>query len=280
MHDWSLQGSDDEPIRGSVDHPAQSPKAVVLFAHGFKGYKDYGFIPVLGRAMARAGAVVHRFNFSHSGMGEGIETFERPDLFERDTWNRQVFDLQCVAQAAAAGDLPDTPVGLPIVLVGHSRGGVSCLLAAARAFRDGREPLPDGVFTMSAPSATCSLAEGDRRVLLADGRLRSPSARTGQDLYVGRPWLKEQIDEPEDHDVLELCGYITCPVMAVHGAADPTVPSRSADEIARACPDASAAVVADGDHVFSTPNPADPDAEPSPPLAALIRHAETFLGAL
>ncbi len=249
---------------------------MVLFAHGFKGYKDYGFIPVLGDRLAQAGCLVHRFNFSHSGMGEGIETFEHPELFEEDTWNKQVEDLTILMQAVREGKLPETPTNLPIVLLGHSRGGVSCLLAAGRIFRDGLEPTPAAVCTMSTPHEACSLGPGDQQALLAEGRLRSPSSRTGQNLYVGQGWLREQLEQPEEHDVVELCGYITCPVLTVHGTLDPTVPYSSADRLAGACPDGVSALVEGADHVYNTKNPADVGAEPSPQLTELINHVRLF----
>ncbi|MCK4871716.1 MAG: hypothetical protein KAS72_03220 [Phycisphaerales bacterium] len=256
MHDWTIKGADGQLIRGSIDRPKGEPRCVVLFSHGFKGYKDYGFIPVLGRSLAKIGCIVHRFNFSHSGMGEGVETFEHPDLFQQDTWNKQVFDITQVARSLRAGALPETDADLPIVFLGHSRGGATCLLTAGRMFRDDDGPLPAGVITMSAPSETCSLATGDLRVLLADGRLKSPSARTGQDLYIGADWYGEQQHNPADHDLLSLCGHITCPVLAVHGRSDPTVPAGAADEIAVSCPDGVAALVEGGDHVYNTANPA------------------------
>ncbi|MFG0253333.1 MAG: alpha/beta hydrolase [Phycisphaerales bacterium JB038] len=277
MHDWTLKGAGEQLIRGSVDRPGGEPECVILFGHGFKGYKDYGFIPVLGDRLAQAGCLVHRFNFSHSGMGEGIETFEHPKLFEEDTWNKQVEDLTILLRAVRHGDLPDTPTDLPIVLLGHSRGGVSCLLTAGRMFRDGAEPTPAAVCTMSTPHEACSLGSGDQKALLAEGRLRSPSARTGQDLYVGQAWLREQIEQPEEHHVVELCGYITAPVLAVHGKLDPTVPYHSADRIAGACPDGASALIDGADHVYNTKNPAAVAAAPSPELATLIEQVREFI---
>jgi hypothetical protein len=85
--EWSIEGSEGEPIIGNAHLPEAPPGGVVLVAHGFKGYKDYGMFPRIAESLANRGFIAHRFNFSHSGMTGAIETFERPDLFERDTWN-------------------------------------------------------------------------------------------------------------------------------------------------------------------------------------------------
>ena len=277
MNEWTIKGADDQIIRCSTDLPLKTPRCIVLLAHGFKGYKDYGFIPLLAESLTETGAIVHRFNFSHSGMGENIDTFEFPELFEKDTWNKQVYDLEVLLERAVSGSLPHTPKGLPVVLAGHSRGGGTCLLTAGRLFRDKSDFLPAGVITMSAPDKTCTLGRTTQQMLLADGRLRSPSSRTGQDLYVGADWLKEQLLAPEDHDLMQLCGYIICPVIALHGRADVTVPCIAADNIAAACPDGISVFINEGNHVYNTPNPADPEAPISPQLESLVTHIQTFL---
>ncbi len=111
--DWTIPGSNAEPIIGNCHRSEGEAAGVILLAHGFKGYKDYGMFPRLAEAMAAAGLIAHRYNFSHSGMTNRIETFERPDLFERDTWNRQVEDETRVIEAVAAGTLAGG--GLPMI---------------------------------------------------------------------------------------------------------------------------------------------------------------------
>lgn len=253
-------------------------RAVALLAHGFKGYKDYGFIPVLAKRLAEELPIaVHRFNFSHSGVGADPSTFERPDLFERDTWNKQVADLAALVSAVRAGEASESPNNAPIVLLGHSRGGVSCLLAAGRWFRDGGGIAPAAIITMSAPSMTNTMSDEEQRSMRERGYAVTTSSRTGQELRIGRAWLQEQEQAPADHDMLGLCQHIRCPVLAVHGEDDPTVPAECADEIVRACPDGTTARIIGGDHVYNTPNPADPDAPPSQPLAELTMRVSGFL---
>lgn len=280
-HDWSTPGAEGEPILISTEasvEPEQA-RAAVLLAHGFKGYKDYGFIPVVARRLVEAlPVVVHRFNFSHSGMTSDIASFARPGLFERDTWNKQVFDLDALMKASSEGDAPLTPAGLPIALLGHSRGGVSCLLCAGRRFRDDRPPEPAAVVTMSSPDKALNLSPDAMALLQKQGYLVSPSSRTGQDLRIARAWLEEQEASPMDHDVLGLAGAIGCPVLAIHGSDDPTVDPQCARRIASACPHGQFALIERGDHVYKTPNPAPLDTAMSAPLRALCASLIGFIG--
>ncbi|MHC4989919.1 MAG: alpha/beta hydrolase [Planctomycetota bacterium] len=271
---WELAGSGGQPIYGDCHDAVGQAVGVALVAHGFKGYKDYGMFPAVTAALARTGLVAHRFNFSHSGMTNRIETFERPDLFERDTWNRQAEDLLTVARAVETGTLHGA--GLPQVWFGHSRGGVTVLLAAGRVARDGTGPDPAGLITAAAPSRCNSLDADQSRALLERGFLESPSSRTGQTLRVGSGFLQEQLDDPADHDLLELVARIDCPLLVVHGQDDPTVPVAAADELAHHAQRGRRLVIQGADHVFNTPNPFPLDATASPQLRQLIEAATGF----
>ncbi|MHC5002083.1 MAG: alpha/beta hydrolase [Planctomycetota bacterium] len=274
---WQIEGADGQPILGNVHRPDGPAPGVILIAHGFKGYKDYGMFPAVATACAAAGLIAHRFNFSHSGMTEELDTFARPDLFERDTWNRQVHDLGAVAAAVRDGTLAGS--GLPQVWFGHSRGGVTVLLAAGRRADDTAAVQPHGLVTAAAPSRCNSLPPEQQAELLERGWLESPSARTGQRLRVGRAALQEQLDDPASHDVVSLVGRIRRPILVVHGEVDPTVPAEAAAILGDAATEARVVVVPGGDHVFNTPNPMPPDADPSPQLAALLRETTSFAAA-
>ena len=277
---WTIAGAEGEPIIGSCHLPEGVARGVAVIAHGFKGYKDYGMFPAIAARMAAAGLVAHRFNFSHSGMTERIETFERPDLFERDTWSKQVTDLRAVTAAIADGTLEGR--GLPLLLFGHSRGGVSVLLTAGRAEAAGDErwTTPAGIVTASAPSSCSSLQPEQAELLLAQGWIESPSSRTGQALRVGKGFLTEQQEDPAGHDLLALVARITSPMLIVHGTADPTVPADCARRITAANPRAELLLIDGGDHVFNTPNPFAPDARPSRQLVELLTAMAEFVEAV
>ncbi len=274
--EWELSGADGRPVLGVTDRCAEDARASVVLLHGHKGFYNYGCYPVLADRLRRALPVcVHRYNASHSGMTRDESTFERPDLFSRDTWNKQVYDLRAVVRAARAGSLPGAPEGAPVIAIGHSRGGTACLLSAGRA-GDAREK-PDALVSMSAPSWCASDVEGKQREIAETGRLAWPSARTGQDLFGARGWLDEQLADPAAHDLLGLCRAIACPALVVHGADDPTIPVRCANEISAAIPYAELAVIKGGDHVFNTAHPADMQAEPSVALAQMINSMVGFV---
>lgn len=272
---WSISGSNGEPIIGDCHMPPGKPLGVILIAHGFKGYKDYGMFPRIAQSMAGAGFIAHRFNFSHSGMTNNLETFERADLFEKDTWNKQVFDYRAVIDGMANGSIEGA--GMKYVMFGHSRGGATVLLTAGRFAGDSSMVQPVGIVTASTPSRCNSLTPEMTEQLKREGYLVSPSSRTGQDLRVGKEFLTEQEADPAGHDLLGMVRNIACLLMIVHGEQDPTVPIECATQISIEAGDRVLMVPIDeADHVFNTPNPLPADQPASPQLQIMLDRMAEF----
>ena len=256
VHRWTIGGADGQPIFGDTHVPAGPPRGTLVLCHGFKGYKDYGFFPYLADQGARSGLITCRFNFSHSGMTLDIETFARPDLFEQDTWDKQIFDLDQVACAIRSSNLPGFHTGtspeLPMTWFGHSRGGVTILLAASRPTGSP----PNRVIAAAAPHSACDLDEHQRRLLHAQGWLESPSSRTGQILRMGSAWLDELEANPSAFDPLNAIGQIPHPVLLIHGSEDDSVPIGSAHQLREAGRSTVRLETIEGaSHTFNAPNP-------------------------
>ncbi|MFK7789545.1 MAG: alpha/beta hydrolase family protein [Phycisphaeraceae bacterium] len=250
--DWTIPGSDDQPIYGNTHWPSDGGEVIgaLICCHGFKGYKDYGFFPLLCDHAARRGLGAIRFNFSHSGMTNTTDTFERAELFEKDRWGRQITDLRAVFEDAAP------MLALPRVVFGHSRGGVTSTLFAGH-------DIPSqlaGLITAAAPDYACKMDDLVRDQLRAEGRLLSPSGRTGQKLYVGLDWLEEIERDPELYDPVLAAAQIKCPMLILHGDEDETVPLDCATSLHKAAmPHGELAIIEGGNHVFNCPNPLPSD---------------------
>lgn len=259
-------------ILGDTHEPTGEPTACAIIIHGFKGYKDYGFIPLLARDLCDRGVLVHRFNLSTSGMTNDTGTFARPDLFELDTWNRQVDDVRRVVRAVHDGEIPGA--GLPVYLVGHSRGGTTALLAGGRH----REELRlAGIATINAVDRCCRMSEDEHRAMLARGYTVTQSARTGQELRIDADWLREQLDDPEAHDVLLQASGCGVPVLVMHGDADDAVDLSAGEAIAYKL-HTPLNVLKGSNHVLNMPNPCAPDAERSMVLLKVVDEIARLMG--
>ena len=105
-----------------------TPQPAVLLVHGFKGFKDYAFLPPFAERLAKGGFAAITVSVSGSGVDEAGD-FTRLDRFRKNTYSIELDDLHVVVRALLAGELdlaPPTSLGV----VGHSRGGGMALLLA------------------------------------------------------------------------------------------------------------------------------------------------------
>lgn len=227
---FRLPGAEGQTVRGYVHVPEATVRApAVLLAHGFKGFADYGFLPLTTERLAEAGLAVVRFSFSHCGIEEDPNRFTRPDLFEADTFAHQVADVLALLRALQDGRLPhaDRLDASRVGMVGHSRGGVTAILAtgATSALR--------AVVTLASPDRTLH-DETTRNTLRALGRMESPSSRTGDMLYIGRALIDDIDTAGEKYDLFRRLEQYPGAYLAVHCTCDATVPSEMASRLAAA----------------------------------------------
>src|SRR5690606_40169934 len=73
------------PTRRSSDlMPTNTPKKIVVFLHGFKGFKDWGHFNEVMHFFAENNMVFVKFNFSHNG-GTIDQPIDFPDLDRKST---------------------------------------------------------------------------------------------------------------------------------------------------------------------------------------------------
>jgi dienelactone hydrolase len=225
---FNLTGSQQQPIRGYLHLPPQEERAaVVLLAHGFKGWSGYGFLPRMAEALAQAGLAVLRFSFSHCGITGDGSTFDRPDLFERDTFADQIADTLALITALRDGKLPaaDRLDAAQLGMVGHSRGGVTAILTS------GQTDALKAIVTLAAPQRTLHDPHV-RDQIRAMGRLPVVSSRTGQQLYMGRSILDDIEAAGDRYDLHQLLARYRGAYLAIHCEGDDTVGVEAARNLA------------------------------------------------
>ncbi len=273
---WQIPGSDNQPIYGNSHAPQHGKpvKGTIIIAHGLMGYKDYGFIPVLAKQLAkRLNFIVHRFNFSHSGITNSYQRFEHPEFFAKDNWARQIEDLIAVDTATRQQKLPHADPDAPVYWLGHSRGGVTALLAAASA-----KCPPKGVICASAPSHAINLSPEMIEEIKSLGYMELMSGRTGQVLKVDRQWLDAIEQHPYNFAPTAAIAKVTSDILIVHGQDDPTVPATCAQDLVNAASGIpQLCLIPNCNHVYNSPNPL-PDTDPIPEqLESLITAVTGFI---
>lgn len=124
----------DKPIVTDVIFEKnQQKKPIVVFCHGYKGYKDWGAWDLVANTFAENQFFFIKFNFSHNGGTEG-EPIDFPDLeaFSENNYTTELNDLEDVIEwISSNAEYKDELDSQSITLIGHSRGGGIVVIKAA-----------------------------------------------------------------------------------------------------------------------------------------------------
>ena len=133
----SIEGSKQKSINLDITYFKNNvKKPIIIFCHGFKGFKDWGHFNLIAKEFAENNFVFVKFSFSHNGT-----TAEHPiDFVDLDTFGKNNFSLELedterildfiVKNAPSFEGNPNH-----ITLIGHSRGGGISILKAANDCR-------------------------------------------------------------------------------------------------------------------------------------------------
>ena len=250
LKSFSISGSQDKPIHIDFFDPEnRENSALVIFAHGFKGFKDWGTHDLVGRYFARHGFSFLKFNFSHAGIGSGKgDTFDDLNAFSQNTFSRELFDLDQLITFCQSGKEFTKPD--KIFLIGHSLGGAMCIIQASEDKR------VDKLATWAAVSNLRHLWTNEQEVQWReDGVMYITNTRTNQQMPLGMAILDDLTHHPERLDILNAARSITQPWLIVHGEADPTVPVEQAEELSRQQELGRLLLIPEADHVFNARHP-------------------------
>jgi pimeloyl-ACP methyl ester carboxylesterase len=242
---FEIASDEGLPIRGVLEIP-ETPIALVVTVHGFKGFKDWGFFPWTSESFADSHIASCRFDMSRCGITEGSETFDRLDLFADDTYSVELADLaRVVAHARAVDGLG----ALPLFIFGHSRGGAIAILGAREIAG------VTGVITWSAISELRRWDDETVARWRRDGFLEVDNARTKQTMRVSTRLLDDLDAHPDRFDLKTALAEIRLPMLVLHGAADESVPVEEATVIHEEAHNAAMVVIESATHTFGAIHP-------------------------
>ena len=106
---------------------------VIIFCHGYKGYKDWGAWNLVAKEFANNNFFFLKFNFSHNG-GTTENPIDFPDLnaFGNNNFTHELNDIERVLSFLSDNTEFSKNIDLKnVFLIGHSRGGGICAIKAS-----------------------------------------------------------------------------------------------------------------------------------------------------
>jgi uncharacterized protein len=245
---------------------------VIVFVHGFKGFKDWGHWPLMGEEFARLGFAFVSFNFALGGTTPEVPNDHAdPEAFGRNNFSHEQNDLGKLLDALSDGTLfPSAPINRSsFFLLGHSRGGAAVIVKASEDSRI------KGLATLCALGDMGRTAE-DRIEWQRTGVTHVVNSRTGQQLPMYFQIVEDYERNRDRFDLVQCCQRISVPALFIHGTADTTVPASDAEWLHAACPASELLLIEGGDHVLGGRHPWTSDTLPEDTLRAVEEVVRVF----
>jgi len=251
-----IPGADKLPITLDIFFvKEQEQKPVVIYAHGFNGFKDWGNFDLIAEKFLAAGYVFVKFNFSHNGTTpETPEEFTNLEAFGNNNYTKQLTDLQLVMDwVCDPGNKYQSILDIDnIFLIGHSMGGGIAILYAAEDKRVKKLITWASISECKTPWGSWPVDKMDE--WKQTGVAWYHNSRTHQQMPMYYQLYEDYIQNRERLDIQKAIGQLDIPVLICHGTADPAVPVESAYTLKNRQPSAQL-FINDSDHVFGRKHP-------------------------
>jgi dipeptidyl aminopeptidase/acylaminoacyl peptidase len=254
----SVSSNEGLPIYYDLYVPNGHPEKqfpVVIFLHGFKGFKDWGAFPDACVELSAAGFAVLAINFSLNGVGENMLDFDELELFSRETLSQDLDDVGTVIQALKNGEITAVNAGIDtdsIGLLGHSRGGHTATAAASEY---------DSVSCLVTWSAVADYNARWSDEMIADweqnGVTEIKNGRTGQIMPVKDVVYKDALENADRLMAVKRAKELAVPALFVHSKGDEAVPYTEAEKLYQNCAskEKRMKLIPDSGHTFDTSHP-------------------------
>ncbi|GHA54722.1 alpha/beta hydrolase family protein [Pontibacter akesuensis] len=234
--------------------PDDTPKPIVIFAHGFKGFKDWGHFNLLATYFAEQGFVFLKFNFAYNGTTvEDASDMHDMEAFGQNNFSLELDDMQALIELLHTDNPPIQKKELDlsrIYLIGHSRGGGAVILKAAE------EPRVKAVATWSAVSDYDSRwDELQMEQWKESGVQYVLNGRTGQQMPLYYQLVEDYYQNQHRLDIPTVIKKMQQPLLLLHGEQDETLPVQMAHDLKSWKPDAELHLIPEANHSFGGQHP-------------------------
>jgi pimeloyl-ACP methyl ester carboxylesterase len=230
-------------------------QSIVIFCHGYKGFKDWGAWNLMAESVANAGFCFVKFNFSHNG-GTMENPIDFPDLeaFGNNNYTKELDDLNDVMDWVENNFDNNLYVNTDqICLVGHSRGGGIAILKASEDKRITKLVTLASISDFGRRTATI----GDLKEWKEEGVKYVLNGRTKQQMPHYYQFYEDFKANEERLHIESAIKRIEIPMLITHGDEDTSVAIHEAKELHQWNPNSQLRIIEGADHVFNTQHPWD-----------------------
>lgn len=270
-----IEGPNQKPIVLDVFAKQNSQaKPVLIFCHGYKGFKDWGAWDMMAEMFKEAGFFFVKFNFSHNG-GTVEQPIDFPDLvaFGNNNYSKELDDLKAVLDWVFIEPSLRQEVDLQDVsLMGHSRGGGIVAIKAEEDVRVKKLISLAGVCDFGKRTATI----GDLDQWKKEGVKYVLNGRTKQQMPHFYQFYEDFLENQTRLNIKRAVSNLKIPYLILHGNQDTSVLIEEGERLHSWNSESQLEIIDTANHVFNTSHPWE-KSHVSTALEKAIRLSISFL---
>ena len=233
----------------NVYTPEMSGKLpLVIFAHGYKGFKDWGAWNLMAEKFAKAGFLFVSFNFSMNGIGlENTSEFTDIEAYSENNYTQELDDLEIVIDHFSQFENVDSS---SITLLGHSRGGGICILKASEDSRI------TSLITMGSVDSMNRFVTGEKLEAWKEtGFYETYNSRTKQQRPHKIQFLNDYLENKERLNIEIAAKNFKIPTLIIHGGNDESVDVSAAENLNNWIENSKLLLIENTGHTFNSKEP-------------------------
>lgn len=250
---FTIPGTAGKPITMDLRLPETAVSPLIVFVHGFKGFKDWGHFNLIAETLCRRGFAVLKFNFSHNGTTpEQPYDFADLEAFGNNNFTMELDELGMVLDwGFSSAVFPRERLNMDaLFLLGHSRGGGIVLLKAAEDARVKK------VVTWAAVSDfETRVNPGNQEEWKTRGVIYTHNARTKQDMPLYYQFREDFYRNRERLDIAARIKTLQQPLLLLHGSNDESVLPFEAEQLHQWCSPSVLKIIEGANHTFGGKQP-------------------------
>ena len=240
-------GSNNRQSLIDFEIPENFNYQIIVFAHGFMGFKDWGAWNLVQDFFTKKGFGFCKFNLSHNGgnIENGID-FPDVEAFGLNTYSKELNDVISVIDWIEKKNVSYQKIHM----IGHSRGGGIALLAANLDKRISSVTSWAGISDIGSRFPIGKELEDWK-----NSEVRYvQNGRTKQNLPQYYSLYEDFIQNEDKLNIGKACETLKIPACIIHGSADTSVPIREGEENAKRLK-IPLQIIENADHVFGASHP-------------------------
>lgn len=226
-------------------------KPIVIFCHGFKGFKNWGLFDLIADAFANAGFVFVKFNFSKNGTTEENPIdFADLEAFGNNNFETELNDLGNVIDFIEQHADQYSGNATEMYLIGHSRGGGIAILKTAEDKR-----IKKLATWASVKDVADFFINQNIDKWKSDGFIYTLNGRTQQNMPLNFQIYENYVANKSRLDISKAAANIDVPWLIAHGTNDTSVPVEFAEILHQQNKKSELFLIENADHTFGGKHP-------------------------